>query len=214
MRDDSRLGQTSGAGGVDVDQLVVVVNLRLVGLLLAGGGEQGVQVLGLQNILIRLAVVVLVVVLEQHKFGRQILGHLGHGFDEVLAVDEGRAVGHRNAVQQGGTTQVGVDQRGDDANLGQTQPSGNVFGTVLQEKSHNITFLVALGLQNVGHLVGVLVHLAEGPALGLADNGHLLGMAANVPLEDVRHRVVESFMAFRVPQQLDVSPEGTVEGRI
>lgn len=190
MGDDSRLGQTSGAGGVDVDQLVVVVDLRLVGLLLAGGGEQGVEVLGLRNILIRLAVVVLVVVLEQCKFGRQILGHLGHCFDKVLAVDEGRAVGHRNAVQQGGTTQVRVDQRRDHANLGQTQPSGNVFGTVLQEKGHHIALLVALGLQNIGHLVGVLVHLAEGPALGLADNGHLLGMAANVPLEDVRHRVV------------------------
>jgi len=87
VRYDGSLGQSRSTRGVDVDEFVVVVNLRLVGLLTAGSGEQGVQVLGLRDVLLSLGVVVLIIELEQGKAFGQILGHIGNRFEEVLAVD-------------------------------------------------------------------------------------------------------------------------------
>lgn len=211
MRDDSRLGQSCGSRGIDIDELVVVVNLRLVGLLRAGRGQQSIQILGLGNVLLRrLTVVVLVIELEQGEVSGQILGHVGDSLVEVLAVNEGRAMGHRDAVQQGRAAQVRVNQGSDHTDLGQTQPGGHIFGTVLQQQGNHIALLIALRLQHICHPVGMLVDLAEGPALRLADHGHLVGMGAHIPLENVGHRVVETLMALGVPQELDVGPESSV----
>lgn len=212
MRDNRSLWQSCGAGGVDVYQLVVVVNLRLVRLLIAGRGQQRVQILGLRYVLLRLAVVVLVVELEECEVRWQILGHVGDSFQEVLAVNESRAMGHRDAVQQGGTAQIRVDQRCDHTDFGETQPGGHVLGAVLQQQGHHIALFVALSLQHIGHFVRMLVHLTEGPALRLTDHSHLVRMGLNISFEDVRHRVVEPLMALRVPQQLDIGPESSVKG--
>lgn len=210
MRDDSCLGQARGARRIDVDEFVVMAHLRLAGLGHTGCGEQRIQILGLLDS-IGLSVVVLVVELEKGHVGWQIFGNIGNGLNEILAIDQGIAMGHRDAVQQRWATQIRIDQRRNDANLGQTQPGGHILGPVLQQQADHIALLVALRLQHVGHTVRVLVDLTEGPSLCVADDGKLVRIRLHILLEDIRHGVVETFTAFRVTQQLSIGPKSAKE---
>lgn len=210
MRNDSGLGQARGARRIDVDELVVMAHLRLAGFRHAGCREQRIQILGLLDS-IRLSVVVLVVELEEGHGGWQIFGNIGDGLNEILAIDQGIAVGHRDAVQQRWAAQIRIDQRRNDANLGQTQPGGHILGAILQQQADHIALLIALRLQHVGHTVRMLVDLTEGPSLCVADDGHLVRMCLHIFLEDIGHGVVETFTAFRVTQQLSIGPKSAKE---
>ena len=70
-----------------------------------------------------------------------------HNFELTLrnfrAVDAGNRRGGVDAVEQGLPREVGVNEGGDDTDLGAAQPDTDVLGPVLHEESNTLTGLVA-----------------------------------------------------------------------
>ena len=63
---------------------------------------------------------------------------------KLSSVDKSLALGDVDGVQQHLSTEVGVDERSDDAHTAQTQPDSNVFWPVAGKESHHVAMLVAL----------------------------------------------------------------------
>lgn len=75
--------------------------------------------------------------------------------------------------------EVGVDKRGDEANLGATEPQAHILGPVLHEKCHALAGLVALPQKVVGHAIAVGLQVAKCPHLVLENERCLLAVPAD-----------------------------------
>ena len=83
---------------------------------------------------------------------------------------------HAHTVQQGVAPEVEVDERCLHPHLGQAQPEGHLQRPALHEDGHHVPGHPSLTLSPVGHGVGDLVQLGEGPRFtrGLVDQGRLV----------------------------------------
>ena len=76
------------------------------------------------------------------------------------AIDHGHRLGHPDGVGQRLKPEVGVDESGNEADLGEAEPDGDVLGPVLHEERDAVAALEALARrEEVGHAIAVLVNL-------------------------------------------------------
>ena len=132
------LGQAGGAGGVDVERVILDGQRRALGGLeaVAGQGVDHAVDLGSEPAAfamrpdLRLG-------LQQRPRGGEAFGELGCDHD-VLGLDDVDAMGER------GADQVGVDQRGDAARAGDADPGCHVFRTVRHQQAYRLALGEAL----------------------------------------------------------------------
>ena len=71
-------------------------------------------------------------------------------------------------------SQVEIDQRRDDTNLGQAEPEADKLWPILHEDADVVPFTKTSFIEEVGHLVGVLFYLLKRPRLVFEDETRLL----------------------------------------
>ena len=86
-------------------------------------------------------------------------------------------------MQQRCLPEIGVDQRDNDANLRQTQPSANELWTIFHEQSNNIASLEAILLEQIRNTIRKFVHIAERPFLILVNQTSFLWMLGNIMMK-------------------------------
>lgn len=119
---------------------------------------------------------------------------------QLAAEHHGFGVGDVDAVNQGLQTQVEVDERRLDADLGHAQPQAHVLWAVLHEQSHHVALFEAALVQQVGHTVRVLVQLPEAPPLACAlkDQRRLIAVLLYRLGEDLRDGVLLAQVSLHV----------------
>lgn len=134
---------------------------------------------------------------------------------QFAAEHHGFGVGDVDAVHQSLQTQVEVDERCLDADLGHAQPQTDVLRAVLHEQSHHVALPEAALVQQVGHAVGVLVQLPEAPPLAraLKDQRRLVAILLERFGEDLRDRVTLTQMTLHVQLHFQQHHGRTAEHR-
>lgn len=158
MLEDASLGQTGGAGGVDIEAWVVEVDL----LAACGVIRRAVRTGSHQ-----------VDIARGHRrrrlFGnvpgalrinRHLPAHGVVGFGQLRADHNRHRVYQGQAVDQHCLGLRGVEHGADAADLGHRQHGQQQFGTVFNKQRDHIPLANALGLQVMGDAVGMLVGLA------------------------------------------------------
>ena len=78
-------------------------------------------------------------------------------------------------MEQGLSREVGVDEGGNDTNLGAAQPDADILGPVLHEERYAVSGLVAQPEEEVRDAVAVVLEIEEGPPLVLEDECRAFG---------------------------------------
>lgn len=132
---------------------------------------------------------------------------------QLAAEHHGLGIGDVDAVHQGLQTQVEVDERRLDADLGHAQPQPHVLRAVLHEQSHHVSLPEATLVQQVGHTVGVLVQLPEAPVLSraLEDQRRLVAVLLQCLGKDLGDGVTLTQVALHVQLHLQQNHSCTVE---
>lgn len=84
--------------------------------------------------------------------------------------------------------QIGVDQRNDDADLGESDPGGDELRTIVHVETDHVAALEAIQLEVIGDAIGEFVDLLERPVAVLEYETGLLGMLDDERLEDFAER--------------------------
>ena len=93
------------------------------------------------------------------------------------------------AMRQGGTGQIIIDQGGDDADLGQTHPDGEILDPIGHKQGNAVTAHQVLGLGPVGKAIGQGIQLCIGERLAFKPNGRAALKPINRTLEIVADQV-------------------------
>jgi len=93
--------------------------------------------------------------------------------------------------------QIRVDQRGANADLGQTQPDGDVLWAVAQKERHGVARLESAQQGDASHAVGVRLEIPGRVIRILVDKVH-----QRVVPPDARQRGVPRLVKKRVPQHI------------
>ena len=101
--------------------------------------------------------------------------------------------------------QIGVDQGGDDADLGAAQPEPDVLRAVVHEESDAVAGLEPAPEEEVRHAVGELLQVGEGPRLVLEDEGGAVGEPLGGVPEGPRHGHVALLTVVHEEEQPQVS---------
>ena len=130
-------------------------------------------------------------------------GLVARGNDR-LAVDD------RDAMREAIALQVGVDQRGHHADLGEPEPYRRKIGAVLQHQRDGITARETLRERPVGDAIGACVEGGVGHALPFEDDRGFRAIAVNAALDlvDDRHRRIGLQLLQRLHDAVDILDEG------
>ena len=182
MGDARRLGQAGGARGEDEERAVVD---RQLGALVRGERRRAERLdlfVDARFAARRLAVD------EDDEIGAQMLlraGELqpqGRLDDRRPGVDDGDAMGER------GTGEIGVDQRGGDADPCKTHPDRQIFRSIGHHQANRVAPAQAPGERPAGVAVRPRVELAVGEGFALADQGRPLRVVGRPAFEIVADR--------------------------
>ena len=182
--EDHRFGQTSGAGGVNVEQRVAQESLLAGRRVLTGavtafagqvlvtrGGFTGV----LQGVLIRKE--------EEIVFQIQITADFFHSINQFFANDGGFGFHQIETMDQYLAALGGIDQGCADAQLGAGKNSGQQLGAVFHVDGNGIAFFQADRGQVVCQAVGPGVELLVGKFCVLVDHGSAIRVHAGGALD-------------------------------
>lgn len=123
-----------------------------------------------------------------------------------FAVDQGITIGHCDAVQQRILPQVVVDQRHNDTQFGEAQPTGHILGPVLHQQADSVALFVPMCMEHVRQPIRELVDLSERPHAVLQDKARLFRGLGDKLLEHVSDGHVAPLKGFDHVQDLYVPP--------
>lgn len=128
--------------------------------------------------------------------------HIARGLTVSIvgSKDVATTLGDINAVAEGLLSEVEVDEGGSHTDFSHTQPEADILWAGIHHNGHHITLAITSLMEEVGHLVGILIHLAERPlpAITHSNQGHLFRVLADIGLKDVGQILISLEVVFDV----------------